>query len=119
MQTEQAGQWQILGRHSFTAQLVGKRRGGSWGSFCWPYMNPTEFGLRSTKGTRAQSSLVLSVPWAGSVGRWAWLLTVTKAGGVPGPQRCATKWESRLSLRLKQAKYPMVDCAKAVTDAAL
>lgn len=75
-------------------------------------MNPREFGSRSTKGTRAQSSLVLSITWAGSVELEEWLLTVTKAGGVPGPQCCATKWESRLSLRLKQRKYPMVDCAK-------
>lgn len=78
-------------------------------------MNPTEFEPRSTK-PRAQSSLVLSIPWAGSVGLEGWILTVTKARGLPGPLRCATRWESRLSLRLKQRKYPMVDCAKALTD---
>lgn len=82
-------------------------------------MNPTEFEPGSTKETCAQSSLLPTIPWAGSVGLEEWLLTVTKAGGVPGPQCCATKWESRLSPRLKQKKYPMVDCAKAVTDPAL
>lgn len=46
------------------------------------------------------------------------LLTVTKARGTPGSQSCATKWESLLSLRLKQRKYPVVDCAKAATDPA-